>query len=147
MRSMQISIAFLVLLSLLPCIGCQSTKHCVITIPNDFEGGIVVIEDAAASEIKQTSTGYVLDVPTNGVIRTKTNPFRGQVDIAVKRRNGTPLIVTLSPYDDFRSKVAFRICSLEMGNAVNPHQRFYVGTTIDLESFDFDSHFANDIRR
>ena len=147
MRSIQKTTVFLVWLWLLPCIGCQTKKSCVITIPNDFEGGIVVVQDATASVLEHTGTGYVLDIPTNGVFRTKTNPFRGLVDIVVKRSDGTPLIVTLNPYDDFRDQVGFRVCTSEGGDAVNDHQRFYVGTAIDLEAFDFDSHFANDIRR
>ena len=147
MRSMRITLLVISGLGFMPCMGCQSKVHCVITVPNDFEGGIVVIEDATARETQPSSAGRVLDVPKTGVIRTKTLPFRGVVDIVAKRSDGTPLIVTRSPYDDFRNEIGFRVCTSESGDAVHPHQRFYVGTAIDLEAFDFDSHFANDIRR
>ena len=124
--------------------GCKP-RSCDIVVPNSFAGGIVVIEDPLAGTLPSHGSQQMLTVPPNGVVRVRTTPFVGAITLNARRADGTPLIVTTRPYDDFRRDVGFRVCGRECGDKVRCRDQFFVGTAAELESYDFNATFSSEI--
>lgn len=138
----------MLVLGVLTLAGCGRTVDAYrFIVPDDFEGGIIVIEDKSAGTDEMKAKTVYLTVPDDGVVRVATMPkFDGVAKVVANRVNGDPLIVTGMPYDDFRDGVGFRICVIECVAGGKCSMQLYVGTATGLEQFDFYRHFEKDLQ-